>query len=315
MSEQLDQVGTADLRPFTRIVVGTDGSPQAASAIDRATRLASSSGAVLHVIFVIDTGRPHDRPVEPIAEEALQAANAAATTMSVKAEGRIVAGDPATRLMEEAHDRRGALLCVGPDAGLTAGPPRIGRVASRLVREASCPVLVARTTSRGFPKQDPLRHRRLGRLGRSRGVRGADRCDDGRQAAFRSRGSHPQAARGRSHVAPEPVLFRDAGNVPHCGSGRRVNRRPSVDGPAGAHTSRVQQPTWSGSPHRRAADTSDGSARVARECELVMCTTCTVLGPRVALRQVAACTPLVEAAVMKSLPMGAIPDSAGAGTD
>ena len=66
---------------------------------------------------------------------------------------RIVAGDPAASLIAEADERRADLICVGPDAGLTTRPPRIGRVASRVLREAPCSVLVGRSIGRSFPSR------------------------------------------------------------------------------------------------------------------------------------------------------------------
>jgi nucleotide-binding universal stress UspA family protein len=142
-----------DRHVFTRILVGTDGSERAEAAIAHAVRLASIAGAPLDMLFVIDTGRPHDRPVEPIADAALGRAAALTKDLRVESVARMTAGDPAERLMQETADKRVDLLCVGPDAGLTTGPPRIGRVAKRLLREAPCSVLIARSTGANFPSR------------------------------------------------------------------------------------------------------------------------------------------------------------------
>jgi nucleotide-binding universal stress UspA family protein len=135
------------------ILVGTDGSARAEEAVGQAVRFASITAATLEILFVIDTGRPHDEDLKPVADAALAKAIALANEAGVEADARIVAGDPATKLMAEADDRGADLLCVGPDAGLVTSPPRIGRVASRVLREAPCSVLVARSIGTDFPNR------------------------------------------------------------------------------------------------------------------------------------------------------------------
>jgi nucleotide-binding universal stress UspA family protein len=110
------------------------------------------SEARLGILYVIDTGRPPDSAEEPRPEEALARATVLAEKENATADVRIVSGDPAAVLIEEADDKRADLLCVGPDAGLTRGP-RIGRVASRVLREAPCSVLVSRLSEADFPSR------------------------------------------------------------------------------------------------------------------------------------------------------------------
>jgi nucleotide-binding universal stress UspA family protein len=138
-------------RVFSRILVGTDGSARAQVAVDQAVRLASIADSLLAVVFVIDTGRPHDTPVDPIAEAALAKAHASADAAGIELDGRILTGDPSSRLMQEVEEKRVDLLSVGPDSGLIGAPPRIGRVTRRVLREAACSVLVARPTDSAFP--------------------------------------------------------------------------------------------------------------------------------------------------------------------
>lgn len=138
---------------FTHILVGTDGSARAEDAVRQGARLASITRASLEVLFVIDTGRPHDEDLRPITEAAIAKATTAAEEAGVEPGTRIVAGDPAARLIAEAHERRTDLICVGQDAGLTTRPPRIGRVASRVLREAPCSVLVGRSIGPSFPSR------------------------------------------------------------------------------------------------------------------------------------------------------------------
>jgi nucleotide-binding universal stress UspA family protein len=111
------------------------------------------TGAPLDLVYVIDTSRPHDdAEVEPKAEAVLQRAEAiASSTGSVSASTRVVAGDPAEALVEEATDHAVDAICVGPDTGLLGGRVRIGRVAAHVLRHAPCSVLVGREAGSTFP--------------------------------------------------------------------------------------------------------------------------------------------------------------------
>jgi nucleotide-binding universal stress UspA family protein len=138
---------------FTHVLVGTDGTARAEDAVRQGARLASITDASLEVLYVIDTGRPHNEDLRPVAEAAIAKATTLAGEAGVEPDARIVAGDPATKLIAEVDERRADLICVGPDAGLTTRPPRIGRVASRVLREAPCSVLVGRSIGRRFPSR------------------------------------------------------------------------------------------------------------------------------------------------------------------
>ncbi|MGH2579716.1 MAG: universal stress protein [Actinomycetota bacterium] len=134
---------------FDRILGGTDGSQRAEEAVGRVAQLASVTGAALDLVFVIDTSRPHDES-EPKAEAVLHRAEAIAAR-SVPANTKVVAGDPAEALLEEAADHAVDLICVGPDAGLLGGRVRVGRVAAHVLRHAPCSVLVGREAGSTFP--------------------------------------------------------------------------------------------------------------------------------------------------------------------
>jgi len=137
---------------FDRILAGTDGSDRAEEAVGRAAQLASVTGASLDLVYVIDTGRPHDdAEMEPKAEVALQRAAEAIATGSVPASTKVVAGDPAETLLEEAADHGADVICVGPDAGLLGGTVHVGRVAAHVLRHAPCSVLVGRHAGPTFP--------------------------------------------------------------------------------------------------------------------------------------------------------------------
>jgi len=147
MPDVADDQMTAD-RPFSLVLSGTDGSERASEAARQAARLASAAGAQLIVAYVIE-----DRPYEEgDAERALEAASTAARAVGVEPETRILAGDAGGILVEEAERDGVDLLCVGPDSGLLGGAIRFGHVAGKILREATCSVLIARPAGPAFPR-------------------------------------------------------------------------------------------------------------------------------------------------------------------
>jgi nucleotide-binding universal stress UspA family protein len=136
--------------PFRRILAGTDGSERAEETVRQAARLASATGAVLEVVFVLDSGRPHD-DAEGEADGVLGRGAAIAQAEGITADARMVPGDPATALLEEAELDEVDLLCVGQDAGLLGGAIRVGQVAGHVLRETRCSVLVGRRAGPDFP--------------------------------------------------------------------------------------------------------------------------------------------------------------------
>ncbi|OFW78610.1 MAG: hypothetical protein A2Z48_07240, partial [Actinobacteria bacterium RBG_19FT_COMBO_70_19] len=138
---------------FRSILAGTDGSPRAEEAARQAVRLAAALGASLEFLFVVDTTHPHVADVEAEGEAALARVGRLAADAGVQTPTRLVAGEPAASLVEEARERGADLLCVGPDAGILGGAIRIGQVAAHVVREAPCSVLLAREAGPDFPRR------------------------------------------------------------------------------------------------------------------------------------------------------------------
>ncbi len=137
----------------SRILAATDGSPRADEAVRQGARLASTTGAALEAVFVVDTGRAHRDDVEREAEDALARASVLAAEAGATVDARILAGDPARTLLEEAVAEGADLICVGPDAGLIGGAIRIGQVAAHVLRESRASVLVARAAGPEFPRR------------------------------------------------------------------------------------------------------------------------------------------------------------------
>lgn len=136
---------------ITRVLAGTDGSARAEEAVRQAARLASAVGAELEVAFVVDSGRPHVGDVERSAEAALERASTIAAGIGIRADARVLAGDPASTLVGEAAEEGAGLICVGPDAGVMGVAFRVGQVAAHVLREASTSVLIARPAGDTFP--------------------------------------------------------------------------------------------------------------------------------------------------------------------
>lgn len=137
--------------PFSAILAGTDGSERAEEAVRLAARFASGTGATMELVFVIDSGRAEGGDVEDLAEAVLGRAATIASTLGVDAPRKVLAGDPADVLVQEAADHGMDLLCIGPDAGVLHGAIRVGRVAAHVLRHADCSVLVGREAGPGFP--------------------------------------------------------------------------------------------------------------------------------------------------------------------
>lgn len=151
---------------FSTIVVGTDGSPTAAIAVDHAHRLAAEVKADLvvvtayrpadHVLLAglddaemfLDDRREHDR-ADPHADAESLVAHfvRAATDDGVTAEGIVRPGGAAKVLAEVAVWKRADLLVVG-DRGLHGGRRFLGSVANHLSHHAPCSLLIVPTEPR-----------------------------------------------------------------------------------------------------------------------------------------------------------------------
>jgi nucleotide-binding universal stress UspA family protein len=142
--------GATETGIFTRIVCGVDGTSESLFAVKQANRLRQPHGSLFLVVVMrlakaaqagIAAGHAADL-LQNEAEEAMAEAKEI-----VAAEGKIVNGDPATVLLDEAQ--RATLLALGSHGrGRTAGM-LLGTVAARMLHEAPCPVLISR------PARDP----------------------------------------------------------------------------------------------------------------------------------------------------------------
>ena len=119
---------------YGQIVVGTDGSPTAAAAVDRAVALAAATGDSLAIVSV---GSNASRVV------ASEAARHAGSGVTVTTEA--YTGDAAVVLVD-ISEREGCGLLVVGNKGMT-GAARffLGSVPNKVSHHAPCSVLIIRT--------------------------------------------------------------------------------------------------------------------------------------------------------------------------
>jgi nucleotide-binding universal stress UspA family protein len=146
--------------PYARIVVGTDGSATAASAVRHAAQLAVACGARLTIVSayrhvdpkVAELEVPTGADDEWMATDAAGAQDHVVDGLEVaKAEGasnvhgRTEAGDPAAVLLDVSEDVSADLIMVG-SRGMAA-PSRflLGSVPNRVSHHAPCDVVIVRT--------------------------------------------------------------------------------------------------------------------------------------------------------------------------
>jgi nucleotide-binding universal stress UspA family protein len=122
---------------FERILVGTDGSKTAATAVDRAVEVAADTGAALTIF----TAAKRAKGEATVAAEQRRHANA-----GVAIDVKVVEGDAVHALVEEAGSGRYDLLVMG-NKGMT-GLSRFftSSVPGRVSHHIPCSLLIVKTT-------------------------------------------------------------------------------------------------------------------------------------------------------------------------
>src|SRR3954465_12190940 len=139
------------------IVVGTDGSPTAEMAVQRAAVLAKLTGARVELV----SGYREDNPLAMgagmypgnLTEESRKAADGCleSTAMQLRADGlevetHCVGGDAANALIDVAETTEADLIVVG-SKGMHGGRRlMLGNVPNKVSHHASCSVMIVRTT-------------------------------------------------------------------------------------------------------------------------------------------------------------------------
>jgi nucleotide-binding universal stress UspA family protein len=123
---------------YEKILVGTDGSPTAAKAVDRAVAFAQSAGAAL---TILSAGRP-DKGEKVVAAEAARHADSGVTI-----DTRVVQGDAVEELVKAASSGGYDLLVTG-NRGMTGVTRflRLGSVPNKITHALPCSLLIVKTT-------------------------------------------------------------------------------------------------------------------------------------------------------------------------
>jgi nucleotide-binding universal stress UspA family protein len=138
---------------FEHIVCGVDGTSESLVAVRQAVRLQNGRGSLLLLAVANLAKAAHAGMAALHAADLLQhegdAALAAARALAPSASAKLVDGDPAAGLLEQAASEGATLIAVGSHGRRRAAGLLLGTVAARMLRDASCSVLVAR------PARDP----------------------------------------------------------------------------------------------------------------------------------------------------------------
>ena len=135
------------------IVVGTDGSPGAEAAVERAAEVATGTGARVHLVTAYpdipsyrerigSSAKRQSIDLRQVADTVL--ARTAEKVTGVEVETHAREGDPAQVIADVAEEQNADLIVVG-DRGLT-GLERflLGSVSSKLSHHAPCSVMIVR---------------------------------------------------------------------------------------------------------------------------------------------------------------------------
>ena len=146
---------------FNKILIPTDGSENTKSAIAQGLELAKAMGSEVTALYVVDQASfvnfPMDATVVSIysllekeGKEAVDYVIREGEKAGVKVEGKVVEGNPAKKIVDEAENYD--LVVMGTLGRTGISKLLLGSVAERVVRLAPCPVLVVRTASEAEEK-------------------------------------------------------------------------------------------------------------------------------------------------------------------
>ena len=136
-----------------KLLLATDLSEASASATDLAIELASSLGAALLVVSVIDPGslllpggrfRARIDQVRERREQLAQALVERGRQLGIDVSFLVWTGDPGDQIVEAAEAEHVDMVVVGSHGRGAVGRLLLGSVSEHVVRNARCPVLVVR---------------------------------------------------------------------------------------------------------------------------------------------------------------------------
>jgi nucleotide-binding universal stress UspA family protein len=133
---------------FERILCGVDGTPASLVAVRQALRLQDEHGSVLLLAVANLAKAVHAGMTAPHAadlrQQEAEAALGEAQAIAPSANTKLVDGDPGTVLLKQAESERATLIAVGSHERRRLPGLLLGTVAAKMLRDATCSVLVAR---------------------------------------------------------------------------------------------------------------------------------------------------------------------------
>jgi nucleotide-binding universal stress UspA family protein len=133
---------------FERILCGVDGTPESLVAVMQALRLQDEHGSVLllavaNLARAAHAGMAASHAAELMHHEA-EAALAEAQAIAPSASSKLLDGNPVAVMLRQAEAERATLIAVGSHGRGRAAGLLLGTVAARMLRDATCSVLIAR---------------------------------------------------------------------------------------------------------------------------------------------------------------------------
>ncbi len=168
------------------IIVGTDGSPTADLAVEKAGELAQALGAPVNVVCVPSALPGHDSP-QTTAQQIVAEAGDRLRGQGITVQTHVPEGDAAPALVAVADQEHAQMIVVG-NKGMTGIRRVLGSLPNQVSHEARCGVLIVRTKSRS-----------PGEFGRSSIVVGTDGSSDA-MAAVKEAIRLAKALDGELHI-------------------------------------------------------------------------------------------------------------------
>lgn len=140
---------------YEKILIPTDGSETAEFAAEHAIGLAKGIGAKLIAVYVIDVSAFAGIPTEAVWEsmkgiledegrKSLEQIEMLAKEANVESETLVVEGSPGDEIVKAAEERGVDLIIMGTAGRTGIDKFLLGSVSEKVVRHASCPVMVVR---------------------------------------------------------------------------------------------------------------------------------------------------------------------------
>ena len=136
------------------IVVGTDGSPGAEAAVQKAIQLTKGTGATVHLVCAYPgqsamerlgvTARQDPTDLRGVASDVLARAEGRLREAGLHVEKHAREGDPANVILEIAEEQGADLVVVGAYSGVGRGRFMLGGVPAKLSHHVSTSLLIVR---------------------------------------------------------------------------------------------------------------------------------------------------------------------------